>query len=42
MEETKIIPELPENLKGVLTKEEKYEKLSKDLENVQRYISTKV
>ena len=40
--ETKIKPELPENLKDILTKKEKYEKLSKDLKSIQNYILDKV
>ncbi len=36
--ETGIKPELPENLKDILLKKEKYEKLPKDLEKVKKYI----
>ena len=35
---TKITPELPENLKNILSKNEKYKKLPKDLKNIQDYI----
>ncbi len=36
--ETGVKPELPENLKNILTKKEKYEKLSRDLTDIQKYI----
>ena len=38
MKETGIRPELPENLRNILDKEERYEKLPKDLKKVQNYI----
>ena len=38
VKETGIKPELPENLKDILLKKEKYEKLPKDLKVVQKYI----
>ena len=38
MEATGIKPELPENLKSILTKKENYDKLPKDLEKVKNYI----
>ena len=41
-EQTNIKPELPEHLKGLLTKKEKYEVLPKNLENIQNYILEKV
>ena len=41
-EATGIEPELPESLKGILNKEEKCEKISKDLEKVKKYILEKV
>jgi len=42
MKETNVKPELPENLKSILEKKEKYEKLSKDLKNVKNYILQRV
>ena len=42
MEETGIKPELPENLKNILDKKEKYEKLPKDLKKIQDYILQRV
>ena len=42
MEETGIKPELPENLKNILDKKEKYEKLPKDLKKIQNYILKRV
>jgi threonine synthase len=42
MEETGIKPELPENLKNILNKKEKYEKLPKDLEKIKNYILERV
>jgi len=42
MKETGIKPELPENLKNILIKEEKYEKFPKDLEYIKKYILEKV
>ena len=41
-EQTNVEPELPEHLKNLLTKEEKYEILPKDLKDIQNYISEKV
>ena len=41
-EQTNMKPELPEHIKNLLTKEEKYEILPKDLKNIQNYISEKV
>jgi len=38
MKETGIKPELPENLKNILDKKEKYEKLPQDLKKIQNYI----
>ena len=38
MEETGIKPELPENLKNILDKKEKYEKLPKDIKKIKNYI----
>ena len=37
-EQINIKPELPEPLKGLLVKEEKYKVLPKNLENIQNYI----
>ena len=42
MEATGIKPELPENLKNILDKKEKYEKLPKDLKKIQNYILKRV
>ena len=42
MKETNIKPELPENLKKILDKKEKYEKLPKDLKKIQNYILKRV
>ena len=42
MKETGIKPELPENLKNILNKKEKYEKLPKDLEKIKNYILERV
>ena len=42
MEETGIKPELPENLKNILDKKEKYEKLPKDIKKIQNYILERV
>ena len=42
MEETGIKPELPENLKNILDKKEKYEKLPQDLKKIQNYILERV
>ena len=38
MEATSIKPELPENLKSILVKKEKYDRLPKDFEKVKKYI----
>ena len=42
MKETGVIPELPGNLKNILEKKEKYEKLSKDLKKVKEYILKRI
>jgi threonine synthase len=42
MEETRIKPELPENLKNILVEKEKYEKLPKDLKKIQNYIMERI
>ena len=42
MKETGVKPELPENLKNILVKKEKYEKFSKDLKKIQNYILERV
>jgi len=42
MKETNIKPELPESLKDILTKNEKYEKLPNNLKKIQNYILEKV
>ena len=42
MEETGIKPELPENLKNILGKKEKYEKLPRDLKKIQNYILERI
>jgi len=42
MKETGIKPELPENLKNILIKKEKYEKLPKDLKKIQNYILERI
>ena len=42
MKETDIKPELPESLKNILDKKEKYEKLPNDLKKIQNYILEKV
>jgi threonine synthase len=39
---TNMKPEIPEGLKDVLTKKEKFKKISKDLSEVQRYILQKI
>jgi len=41
-EQTNTKPELPEGLKNLLNKEEKYEVLPKDLKNIQNYILQRV
>ena len=38
MKETGIRPELPENLKNIMDKEEKYQKLPKDIKKIKNYI----
>ena len=40
--ETNVLPELPENLKKILVKEEKYIKLPNNLKNIQKYIVEKI
>ena len=42
MKETGVKPELPENLKNILDKKEKYEKLPQDLKKIQNYILERV
>ena len=42
MKETGVKPELPEKLKKILVKKEKFEKLPNDLEKVKNYIMSKV
>ena len=42
MKETGIKPELPENLKNILDKKEKYEKLPQDLKKIQNYILERI
>ena len=42
MKETGVRPELPENLKNILDKEEKYEKLPKDIKKIQNYILERI
>ena len=42
MEETGIKPELPENLKNILDKKEKYEKLPKDIKKIKNYILQRI
>jgi len=42
MKETGIKPELPENLKNILDKKEKYENLPQDLKKIQNYILERV
>ena len=42
MQTTNIKPELPENLKNILVKKEKYEKLPRDLKKIQDYILKKI
>ena len=42
MKETKIKPELPESLKSILTREEKYKKLPNDLNIIQKYILERI
>ena len=38
MEATGVSPELPENLKDILTKKEKYKKIPNDLEKIKQFI----
>ena len=42
MKETGIKPNLPEKLKNILVKKEKYEKLPKDLKKIQNYILERI
>ena len=42
MKATGIKPELPENLKHILDKKEKYEKLPKDIKKIQNYILQRI
>jgi len=42
MKETGIKPELPEKLKKILVKKEKFEKLPNDLEKIKKYIKLKI
>jgi len=42
MESTGIKPELPENLKNIIEKKEKYEKLPKDIKKIKNYILQRV
>ena len=42
MKETSTKPELPENLKNILVKKEKYEKFPKDLKKIKNYILERV
>ena len=42
MKETNIKPELPETLKKILVKKEKYEKFPKDLKKIQNYILERI
>ena len=42
MKETGIKTDLPENLKNILDKKEKYEKLPQDLKKIQNYILERV
>jgi threonine synthase len=42
MKETGIKSELPESLKNILNKKEKYEKLPKDLKKIQNHILERV
>ena len=42
MKETGIKPNLPENLKNILVKKEKYKKLPKDLKKIQNYILERI
>ena len=42
LQETKVKPDLPENLKDILTKKENYKKIPKDLEKIKNYILKEV
>jgi threonine synthase len=42
MKETGIKPELPENLRNILVKKERYDRLPRDLKKIQNYILKKV
>ena len=42
MNATGVNPELPNSLEKILSKKEKYEKLGKDIKNIQNYILEKV
>ena len=42
MKETGVMPELPGNLKNILERKEKYEKLSKGLKKVKEYILKRI
>ena len=42
MNATGVRPELPENFKNILDKEEKYEKLPKDIKKIQNYILERI
>ena len=42
MKVTGIKPELPENLKNIMDKKEKYEKLPKDIKKIKNYILQRV
>ena len=42
IEATNAKPELPEDLKSILTKKEKYEKLSINLKNIKNYILKRI
>ena len=42
MKETGVRPELPENFKNILDKEEKYEKLPKDIKKIKNYILERI
>ena len=42
IKETGVKPQLPENLKNILDKKEKYEKLPKDIKEIQNYILERI
>ena len=42
LKETNIKPELPENLKKILTEKEKYEVLPPNIKKIKNYISQKI